>query len=219
MMLYEKYRPRTLGDIIGQEWAVEQARNYIKLGLLGRAIWVSGKSGHGKTSLARILAATVIPETGVLEFDARSFRQDYFEQITRDWSRVPFWGDGHVLILNEATHLRNDLITPFLNILESPQAQRALVIFTTTIEGTDLFEDEKQNGHMLLSRCNRIQLEQRLKNGVKPLSLRIAERAKEIAQAEGLDGKPIKDYLKLVQENENNFRAVLSRIEDGEMLK
>jgi len=32
-----------------------------------------------------------------------------------------------------------------------------------------------------------------------------------------LDGKPLKDYLRLVNENRSNFRAVLQAIEAGEM--
>jgi hypothetical protein len=45
-----------------------------------------------------------------------------------------------------------------------------------------------------------------------------AARAKQIAEGEGLDGRPLKDYLRLVQEKSNNFRAVIQAIEAGEMI-
>ena len=53
------------------------------------------------------------------------------------------------------------------------------------------------------------------KQGVAPL---LAARAREIATAEGLDGQPIEKYLKLVQDERMNFRAVLQRIESGDMV-
>lgn len=43
-------------------------------------------------------------------------------------------------------------------------------------------------------------------------------RALEIAQAEGLDGQPLAKYKRLVQDCKNSMRAVLQRIDAGEML-
>jgi hypothetical protein len=45
-----------------------------------------------------------------------------------------------------------------------------------------------------------------------------AERAKAIAEAEGLDGKLVKAYVELVRQNRNNLRAVLQEIESGVMV-
>jgi hypothetical protein len=52
----------------------------------------------------------------------------------------------------------------------------------------------------------------------RDLARSFAERAKAIAEAEGLDGQPIERYVRLVQDNKNNMRAVLQAIDGGEML-
>ena len=63
-----------------------------------------------------------------------------------------------------------------------------------------------------LSRCIEIQLSRR------GLAEPFAERAREIAQREGLDGRPIGDYLRLAKDCRNNMRAMLQRIEAGDLL-
>ena len=57
MRLYEKYRPKTIDDVVGQPKACEQVRRMIAQGVGGRAVWISGPSGAGKTTLARIIHA------------------------------------------------------------------------------------------------------------------------------------------------------------------
>jgi hypothetical protein len=46
-----------------------------------------------------------------------------------------------------------------------------------------------------------------------------AERAREIAGKEGLDGKPIEAYEALAARCKYNFRAMLQEIESGAMME
>ena len=59
MVLYRKYRPQTLDEIIGQESAKQALKSAISSGRLSHAYLFCGPRGTGKTSTARILAKIV----------------------------------------------------------------------------------------------------------------------------------------------------------------
>ena len=54
--LYEQYRPRAWPDVVGQDKVVKRIMALRKRGLAGRAYWLSGASGTGKSTIARLLA-------------------------------------------------------------------------------------------------------------------------------------------------------------------
>ena len=54
--LFEKYRPKTFDEVLGQDKAIHKIELLLARGWGGRAWWISGASGAGKTTLARIIA-------------------------------------------------------------------------------------------------------------------------------------------------------------------
>ena len=107
---------------------------------------------------------------------------------------------------------RRAVVRQLLGILERLPGH-CVVIFTTTRDGEDaLFEDDI-DAHPLLSRCVQIPLTN------QGLAGAFAERARQVADAEGLNGKPLAAYKRLVQRCRNNMRAVLQAVESGEMVE
>ena len=210
--LYERYRPQTLDDFVGNPSAVNTARRLIKTGLGGRAVFVSGVSGVGKSTLGLILARSLADPLNIVELVARKVTLSDLRDIERT---MRYYGmgakPGRAYLLNEAHGLSKPVIEALLDILEHLPAH-VTVIFTTTRDGQEHLFDEQIDAGPLLSRCIPLKLSNQ---GLAPL---FAQRARQIAQREGLDGQSEAAYVKLVQRSKNNLRAVLQAIEAGDML-
>src|SRR5205823_8481881 len=93
--LAERYRPRTWGEVVGQEKVVGRLATLAKRGTLaGRAFWLSGKSGTGKTTIARLIAAEVAGEWDTEEIDATALTVAQLRDVERVLSLRGMSGKG-----------------------------------------------------------------------------------------------------------------------------
>jgi replication-associated recombination protein RarA len=210
MRLSEKYRPQTLAEVIGQDKAVRILERLTSRSWGGRAYWLAGNSGTGKTTLAWVLARMQAHELYITETVGRQLTPNRLREMSDKWHYRPMYGSGYALIVNEAHGLTKPVIEILLDVLEN-LPDNVLVVFTTTRDGQDLFEEQLDSGPFA-SRCINITLASR------GLCEPFAERAKAIAEREGLDGKTISDYIRLMKNCRNNLRMALQHIEAGAML-
>jgi len=213
MLIYEQYRPQTFDEVLGQTKAVATIRRIVERGWGGQAFWISGASGTGKTTLARIIAGVRADELCVREFDsADSLDSAALDDIDREQYMYGWGRGGRAYIVNEAHGLRGMSVRRLLGFLERIPAH-VVWIFTTTNEGQQHLFDGQIDASPLLSRCHEI----RLTN--QGLCKPFAERAQAIAQAENLDGRPISAYESLAKSCKNNMRMMLQEIAAGVMVE
>lgn len=210
--LYEKYRPKAWAEVIAQPRTMQRlAVMASRGGFGGRAYWISGESGTGKTTIARLLAAEVADDFSTWELDASTITPKGLQDIERDWQGGTFGKGGRAYLVNEAHGLRKDSIRQLLVMLERIP-RHVVVVFTTTNAGQDgLFEDVADAGP-LTSRCVCFSLAKHA------IARPFAERCKAIAEAEGLGGAPLAAYTDYGQACGWNFRAMLQAVESGEFM-
>jgi len=218
--LYRRHRPRTFGDVVGQEHVVRTLRHAIERDKVHHAYLFVGSRGTGKTSMAKILAACLNCESGptvepcgtcdscvaiadarsldVIETDAASNNSvDDIRDLREKVAFAPVSGRHKVYILDEAHMLSTAAWNAFLKTLEEPPPDTVFVLATT-------------EAHKVLptvvDRCHRFDFS-------RPSVEQIAEVLGRTAQAEGID-LPQGALGLIARAATGSFRDALGRLEE-----
>jgi len=212
MQLHEQYRPKDFDDVVGQPKAMKKIKNLQKRGLAGRAYWIAGKSGTGKTTIGNLIAATVADEWTTYQIDSSTCTMKTIQEVCRKFSFRTLTAEGYAVIFNESHGLRKDVIRHLLDVLEVDIPENVVWIFTTTCEGQESLFEDHIDSHPLLSRCQVLNLQKNVRDA-------FVKRVKEIAETEDLGGKPAVAYEQLAVRCKDNMRAMLQEVEAGEMVE
>ena len=212
--LYEAHRPASWKDLTGQDKLVQRLSIIRRRGLVGRVFWVTGDSGTGKTTVAKLIADEIADAYAVIEIDAQDLGIDRVREFERMCQFKPIGKGCHVFIVNEAHGLSSKVVSKLQTVLEQSHVQRnSTWIFTTTFQGQKRLFDGVMDACPFMSRA----IELTLEHG-EDVVLAFAVRARQIAQQEQLDGQPLDAYVRLVRDCGCNMRKVLQQIEAGEMI-
>ena len=200
---YQKWRPSSFSELVGQEHVATTLRQSAKQGRISHSYLFCGPRGSGKTTSARILAkaancldlqdgdacnACTICQTinegrfmDIIELDAASNRGiDEIREIREKVNFSPVQGGRKVYIIDEAHMLTDAASNAFLKTLEEPPAHVIFILCTT--EAHKILPT-------IISRCQRFDF-RRISSDL------INTRLEEITRAEGVTVD--RDALRLV---------------------
>lgn len=211
MELYQKYRPKSLEQFVGQNNITKRLSIIMSRPDFDRdCFWFQGPTGTGKTSLAWIIARQLAGnDFNIIEYNGKDINKGAMQDIERNIRYCPMFDGFKVYIINESHNMTAGAIQSWLTLLED-LPPKTLIIFTTHMNlETDLF------GEHAGPFASRLKVFNFSSQGLCQL---FAERAHQIAEKEGLNGQPLQKYVRLVQQCHNNFRMVLQRVGSAEML-
>jgi DNA polymerase-3 subunit gamma/tau len=217
--LYRRHRPRTFADVVGQEHVVRTLRNALEQDRVHHAYLFVGSRGTGKTSMAKILAAslncvngpTVTPcgvcdscrsiadatSLDVIEMDAASNNSvDDIRDLREKVAYAPVSGRHKVYILDEAHMLSTAAWNAFLKTLEEPPPHTIFVLATT--EANKVLPT-------VVDRCHRFDF-------ARPTQQQIAGVLRRVADAEGIE-IPDEASALIARSATGSFRDALGTLE------
>lgn len=131
--LYKEMRPVAFNDVLGQDEVVFRITKMLKDKAFPHASMMTGPSGTGKTSVARIVGRALGAEDpDYVELNCADVRGiDAVRDIRQTMCLSPLGGRARVWVIDEAHKLTNDAQNALLKMLEDTPAHVWFMLCTT----------------------------------------------------------------------------------------
>ena len=154
MTLYLTYRPQTFADVVGQDHVVTTLEQAVSQDRISHAYLLCGSRGTGKTSVARIMAKTILLRgiedenirkhmvkeieggslVDLVEIDAASNRRiDDVRDLIEKINFSPAISKSKVYIIDEVHMLTKEAFNALLKTLEEPPEYAYFILATTEL--------------------------------------------------------------------------------------
>lgn len=149
--LYNKYRPATLDEVLGQEHVTSVIGEYLTENSLPHSIIFYGPPGTGKTSLARIIAKALNPsKQATLELDSsEEGSKDQIHHIIQGAYNAPLSGSYKIYIFDEAQEITRQAFSALLKITEEPPEHVKFIFLTTDFDKIPMNIKSRSQCHSL----------------------------------------------------------------------
>lgn len=142
MPLQTEYRPLSFQEVVGNKETIKAIKAMLKSEEMNHCILLSGDSGCGKTTLARLIAQELgayDPDSSrnvdFREYNASDFKGiDMVRTVRADSAKVPLGGGNRVYFFDECHKLTGDAQEAFLKVLEEASGPNYYVFATTNPE-------------------------------------------------------------------------------------
>jgi DNA polymerase-3 subunit gamma/tau len=167
--LYQKYRPKTFEEVVGQNAVVRSFSKYVEKSKVPHAVLFTGPSGCGKTTLARILCRQLqCRPVDVKELNSSNFRGiDTVRSINQQLTLSPLRSPCKVWIIDECHKLTNDAQNAILKMLED--CPDHVYFFLTTTDPHKLLR-------AIRTRCDEAKVDPLTDDDIKQLLLRVLKQ-------------------------------------------
>ncbi|MDR2170707.1 MAG: ATP-binding protein [Planctomycetaceae bacterium] len=134
--LYRKYRPKNFRQVVGQDDIVDIVKGWFDKDAVPHALLLTGLTGSGKTSLARLIAKKLRckPPRDLIEINAADATGvDMVRSIRESIHYQPLSGDSsnRCWIMDEAALLSTQAQSALLKILEETPNHAYIILCTT----------------------------------------------------------------------------------------